>query len=147
MNGGWLDQNQKLEYPFWKNLAIAIIGQAARDYVYATMILNGQRIAQSALTYEVRAHPEKILEDCEDFFFGGWFRLLSLDTGMDGMEMAGMIEADYRQMYENMRMTGHGRLYTGFGGTETKKERNRRVSREKYRQKVAEKKAKMLAGG
>lgn len=142
-----LTSEQMMEYPFWKNLAIAIIGQAAKDYVNATMLMNGKKITQSAMTYDVRVHPEQILEDCEDFFFGGWFRILSFDTGMDGMMLAGMIETDYQQMYENIRMTGHGKLYTGFGGTETKKERNRRVAREKYRQKVAAKRARKEAEG
>lgn len=134
-----LTADQRLEYPYWRQLALAVIGQAAKDYVYALVLLNGGRISQVASTYEVRAHPDRIRDECETFFFSGYFRVLTGDGCLDGMELAGLIEADYEQMHERISRAGNGKLWSGDDGIAARRERDRRRAKERYWRKKAEK--------
>ncbi len=136
-----------LEFPFWQALAYAVIGQAARDYIESLMVLNGQRIGQTAMTYDVRAHPERMQEDAEVFFFSGYFRVLACDSGMDGMRLAEMIEENYLEMYRNMQKAKSGRpIRKDVGILEDPKEKKRRMERERYRKRKEARMAARAAG-
>ncbi len=132
-----MSDRESIQFPFWKELAYAVIGQAAKDYVECLMVLNGRRIGQTAMTYDVRAHPDKILEECEDFFFSGYFRVLAGDSGLDGMRLAGLIEERYQSMYFSMQKAKSGRPVSKNAVEEDPVDKKRRQERERYRKRMA----------
>ncbi len=131
---------RELEYPMWKDLARAVISRGALDYVLAFKLLAGESIPKTPLNYPVRAHPEKIRDECEDFFFSSWFRILSDDMGLDGMLLATQIEKEWRDMYDRAKKAKSGRPA---GEHNEDEERQRKRARErlyyqKHREQIAE---------
>lgn len=135
-----MTSEENLEIPFLSELARAVINRAAMDYIMSLMLLNGKEIPKTPLNYDVRAKPDSMREECETFFFSGWFRFLSADSGLDGMMLASMIENDWESMYQNMQKAKSGRPAAGTRMLSAdRKERERIKARMKYRQKKLKK--------
>lgn len=137
-----LTAQQNLEMPMWQELARAVINRGAIDYIVALMVLNGEKVPHNATNVAIHAHPDRVIDDCETFFFSGWFRLLSADTGLDGMRLASTIESDWRGMYDRMRKAKSGRQTENPEISETQRARQRQRALERYYRKKAEKAAK-----
>lgn len=136
-----LTAQQNLELPMWKELARAVINRGAIDYIIALMVLNGEKVPHNATNVDIYAHPDRIRDDCETFFFSGYFRLLSTDTGLDGMRLATAIETDWRAMYDRMKKARSGRQAVNPEISETQRARQRQRALERYYKKKAERAA------
>ncbi len=130
---------QNLEYPIWKGLAKAIISRGAMDYIMSMRMINGEDIPKTNMNRDILVKPDEVRSDCEDFFFSSWFRILAMDSGLDGMAMATMIEQDWEDMYCRMKYVTSGRIPFGYSGDEAeRKARERERRRRRYHEKKLE---------